>query len=141
MSHSHHNLPAWPVVFSLLFLTSMLWHSLDVPPMSCKIWIITRYLFKKFSSCWLFSMEMSFSYCHPFFQLFTSLCKCKAWIGSIMAMFGARWSQLLSKTILSLVSWRFVAWVTYAVYKMIVRTLCALLLTMKSFGVVNGHIF
>jgi hypothetical protein len=58
-----------------------------------------------------------------------------------MAMFGARWSQLLSKTILSLVSWRFVAWVTYAVYKMIVRTLCALLLTMKSFGVVNGHIF
>jgi hypothetical protein len=29
--------------------------------------------------------------------LFTSLCRCKAWIKSMMAMLGARWSQPIPK--------------------------------------------
>ncbi len=48
---SSHNLLALQVVFGLLSLASMLWHYQVIPPMSCEIWIITRYLFKKFSSC------------------------------------------------------------------------------------------
>ncbi len=76
LPHIHHNLATWLAIFSLLFLASMLWHYLDIPPTNCKIWNIPRYLLKKFSSCQLLSMEMSFSNCHPCFWLFTCLHKC-----------------------------------------------------------------
>jgi hypothetical protein len=109
--------------------------------MSCKIWIITRYLFKKFNPCWLLLMEMSCSNCHRCFWLCTCLRKCKPWIESMMAMLGARWSQPISRRILGLALGKLVAWVTCSIYKTTMKTLCALVFTMKSFGAVSAHIF
>jgi hypothetical protein len=60
--------------------------------MNYEIWIITIYLFKKFNSSQLHSMEMSFLNCHMCFQLRICLCKCKAWIENMMATLGARLS-------------------------------------------------
>ncbi len=139
--HSYHNPLALHVIFSLLFLASMLWHYQDIPPTSYEICIITRYLFKKISFYWLLSMEMFFLNCHPCLRLHTCLHKCRAWIENMMAVFGAGWSQPISRIILGLISKKLVAWVTYGVCMMIMKTLCALALAMKSSNVVNAHIF
>ncbi len=56
-------------------------------------------------------------------------------------MFGAKLSQPISKIILGLTLRKFVACVTHGVCMTTVKTSCALALAMKSFGVVNGHIF
>ncbi len=80
-------------------------------------------------------MEMSFLNCHPCFRLCTSLCKCRAWIESIMA----RWSQPISRIVLGLTSRKLIAWVICGVYMMIMR--CTLTLAMKSYGAVSAHIF
>ncbi len=59
----------------------------------------------------------------------------------MMAMFGVRLSQPILKTILGLALQKLVAWVTCSVCMTIMKTLCALALTMKSFGAMNAHIF
>ncbi len=45
---SYHNLVALQVVLSMFSLACMLWCYKDIPSMSCEIWIIIKYLFKKF---------------------------------------------------------------------------------------------
>jgi len=86
-------------------------------------------------------MEMFCSNCHSCFWLHIGLCKCKAWIESMMFMFGARWSQLILRIILGLALGKFIVWVTYDVCMTNVRTLCTLAFVVKSSGVVNAHIF
>jgi hypothetical protein len=54
-----------------------------------------------------------------------------------MAMLGVSWSQPTKKICLGLILGRLIAWVTYDVCKMIVRTLCTLPLAMKHFGVMH----
>ncbi len=85
-------------------------------------------------------MEMSFSNCHPCFQLHTSLCKFRVWIENMMAMLGARWSQPILRIILGLASGKLVAWVTCGFCMTIVKTLFALDCVMKSSNVVSAHI-
>ncbi len=123
-----------------LFLASMQWHCQDILLTNYKICIMTRYLFTKSNSCQLLLMGMSYSNYRHYFQMLTTLPKCKAWIESMAAMLGARWSQPISKIVLGLTSRRFVAWVICVVFKMITKTLCILAFTMKSFGVVNIYI-
>ncbi len=76
----HHNpLIRW-AVFSPLSLAFMPWHQLNIPPTSCEIWIMTKFLYKKFNYCRLYLMGMSCSNFHQFFWLFIGLHICKAWI-------------------------------------------------------------
>ncbi len=133
--------PTLQTLFGQLFFAFALWHYLDIPPTSCKIWIITRYLFKKFNSCQLLLMEMFVSNSHPCFWLHVSLHKCRAWIQSMMAMLGARWSQPISRIVLGLTSAKLVTWVICGVFMMIVKISCALALAMKSSSVMSAHIF
>ncbi len=102
--------------------------------------IMTRYLFTKSNSYRFLLMRMSYSNYRHCFQILTTPPKCKAWIESMVAMLGARWSQPISKIVLGLTSRRLVAWVSCVVFKMIIKTLCIIAFTMKSFGVVNTYI-
>ncbi len=68
--------------------------------------------------------------------MFTTLPKCKAWTKNTMAMLGVSWSQIIYDFCLGLALGRLVARVIYGVYKMIVKTLCILPLTMKHYVVV-----
>jgi hypothetical protein len=128
LPHSYHNPLALQAIFSLLFLTFVLWCCQGILLMSCKIWIITKNLLKKFSYYQLLSMEMSYLNCHPCFRLHTCLRKCKAWIESMMTMFGARWSQLISIIVLGFISRKLLAWVTCGVYMTNGEALCTLAL-------------
>ncbi len=81
---------------------------------------------QKVHFCQLLLMEMSFLNYHLCFWLCIGLHKCNAWIERMMAMFGARWSQPISRIVLALTSKKLVAWVIYDVYMTTMRTLCAL---------------
>jgi hypothetical protein len=59
----------------------------------------------------------------------------------MMAILGARWLQLISRTILGLAFRKLIAWVTCGVYIMTMKTSCILALVMKSFNVMSAHIF
>ncbi len=105
----HYNPPLLFEVFNLWFLACMQWCFQDVPPMSCKIWLMTRYLFQKSNFCQLFSMGMSYLNCCQCFLMLTTLRICKAWTTSMMAMFGVKWSQLISKIVLGRILGKLVA--------------------------------
>ncbi len=115
--HNYHNPPTLLAVFNLLSIAFVLWCCHDIFPMSCEIWIITIYLFKKFIFCRLLSMEF-LKNCHLCFWLRIGLHKCKAWIESMMAMLGARLSQLI--IVLGLALGKLVAWITCSVCMMTV---------------------
>jgi len=96
----HHIPPPLFKIFNPWFLAYVQWCFQDVPPTSCKIWIMTKYMFIKSNSCRLFSMGTSYLDCRWCFPMFMALQKCRAWIENMMDMFGARWSQPISKIIL-----------------------------------------
>ncbi len=136
----HHNPPPLLGVSNFLFLASMQWHCQDILLTNYEICIMTRYLFTKSNFYRFLLMRMSYSDYHHCFQILTTPPKCKAWIESMVAMLGARWSQPISKIVLGLTSRRLVAWVSCVVFKMIMKTLCIIAFTMKSFGAVNTYI-
>lgn len=112
----------------MLFLASVQWHCQDIFPRSYEIQIMTRYLFKKFESSRLLLMGM---FC--FFQMFIALL-------NVRHGRKVQWPCLVQvnhnkykKQFWALAFGRLIAWGTYVVCKMIVKTLCVLIFATKSF--------
>jgi hypothetical protein len=122
--------PCYGAAMTCIYAMALPWHT-SIHATSCEIWIITIYLFKNFTSCRLFSMDMSFLNCHMCFRLCIGLHRCRTWIESMMAMFNARLSQPISRIILGLALKKLVAWVICGVYMTNVRTSCDLAFAMK----------